>query len=239
MNFLNAVPDLYDFLRGPAFVFSFTVFALGCMYRVGQFIHLTKKIRGNSIAVASPVVDDRSILFQGKSPFKKILLKIRLKLRNTIFGTNPVMGVVSLVFHVLLFVTPVFLPAHNILADQSLGVSLFTLSEPLMDKFTVLMIAIGGFFFLRRIFIPRVRILSTMRDYGILLLVMAPFLTAFAAYHQFFYYRTVLFIHMIIGEIAIMAVPFTRLGHMPFFILSRFFIRGEYNWRPANRRWQR
>ena len=202
-------------------------------------MHFTAKIRGNNITVAAPSVDDRSILFQGKPAFKRSILKIRLRLRNTIFGTNPVMGVISLIFHILLFVTPIFLPAHNILADQSLGVNLFTLSEPLMDKFTVLLIAMGGFFFLRRIFIPRVRILTTMRDYGILLLVMAPFLTAYAAYHQLFYYRTVLFIHMIVGEIAIMAVPFTRLGHMPFFIFSRFFIRGEYNWKPGNRRWQR
>jgi hypothetical protein len=57
------------------------------------------------------------------------------------------------------------------------------------------------------------------------------------AYHQWLDYRTVLVTHMIIGEILIAAIPFTKLGHMPFFILNRFFTAGEYAWKPGNRRW--
>jgi nitrate reductase gamma subunit len=82
-----------------------------------------------------------------------------------------------------------------------------------------------------------VRALSTLRDYLVLLLVAAPFATAYMAYHHWLDYRTVLVTHMIVGEILIGAIPFTKLGHMPFLIFARFFMSSEYAWRPGNRRW--
>jgi hypothetical protein len=57
------------------------------------------------------------------------------------------------------------------------------------------------------------------------------------AYHQWLDYRSVLVTHMIIGEVVIATIPFTKLGHMPFLILSRFFGSGEGSWRPGRRRW--
>jgi nitrate reductase gamma subunit len=231
------LPDLYGFLCGPALVFSIFVFVAGFVYRALQFAHLTRKINNSYSVSANPVIDNRSILFHGKSFFQRTLTWIKLKVQRTIFGSNPVMAVVTVVFHTLLFVTPVFLNSHNVLADQYIGISLFTFPDKLMDVFTILLIAICIFFFTRRLFISRVRLLTTLSDYFVLLLVIAPFITAFIAYHQFFYYRTFLFIHIITGEIAIMAVPFTRLGHMPFFIFSRFFISGEYNRKRGNRAW--
>jgi nitrate reductase gamma subunit len=147
------------------------------------------------------------------------------------------MGVVSLVFHLALFLVPLLLPAHNVLFYQSLRVSLPTLPEPVMDYFTAGLLVIGAFFLLRRIFVPRVRALTTLRDYLVLLLVAAPFVTAYMAYHQWLDYRTVLVTHMFIGEVLIAAIPFTKLGHMPFSIYARFFEAWEYAWKPGNRRW--
>jgi len=177
----------------------------------------------------------------GSLHFEGFLLKkitnIQINIRNTILATHPAMGIITLFFHILLFITPLFLTAHNIISDLTIGVSLFTLSERLSDTFTILLISIGGFFLARRIFIPRVRVISTVRDYLMLLFVMSPFVSAFIAYHHFFNYHVVIFIHMIIGEIAIMAVPFTGLVHMPFIIFSRFFIDSEYSIIPGNRGW--
>lgn len=234
---MNSLPDLYSFLCGPAFVFSLFVFIAGCLHRVIQFAHLTRKINNGYRPALNQVIDDRSILFQGKSGFKKTIISLKLKLQRTIFGSNPVMGPVSLVFHILLFITPVFLSAHNILADQYIRISLFSLPDQLMDTFTICVIIICLFFIVRRLFIPRVRMLTTISDYFVLILVMIPFISAFVTYHQFFNYKTSLFIHIITGEIAIMAVPFTSLGHMPFLVFSRLFIGGEYNRKAGNRTW--
>jgi nitrate reductase gamma subunit len=227
--------DIYAFLLGPGLLLALLVFAAGCIFRIMQFRRWTRKIR--KTAIAKPAVDQKSILFKDKSAFGKLFLLLKLKIHTTIFGSNPVMGILSLIFHILLFATPIFLPAHNILAGHYLGISLPSISESLMDKFTVVLIAFGLFFLLRRIFVPRVRVLSTLRDYVVLILVMAPFISGFNAYHQFSDYKSTLIAHIIISEIAIMVVPFTSLGHMPFFIFSRFFIGSEYNWKPGNRSW--
>jgi nitrate reductase gamma subunit len=228
--------DLYSFLCGPALIFSIFVFIAGCIYRIIQYFHISLiKIR-QSITQPCPVTDN-SILFGNKNAIRKILTYIRLKVKRTILGSNPVMGTVSVVFHVFVFITPVFLSAHNVIADQFTGLSLFSVQDNLMDKFTVLIIIICLFFLFRRIFIPRVRVLSTTGDFILLLLVILPFISAFISYHQFFNYKISLYIHIITGEIAIMAVPFTKLGHMPFIIFSRFFIKGEYNSRYADRTW--
>ena len=93
------------------------------------------------------------------------------------------------------------------------------------------------FFLARRILVPRVRILSTLADYLILLLVAAPFVTAYAAHHQWLDYHTLLVAHTIAGEALIAAIPFTKLGHMPFLIFSRFFTASEYSLKTASRRW--
>jgi nitrate reductase gamma subunit len=182
-------------------------------------------------------IDKRSVLFSGKTGIKNLITYLKLKIQKSIFGSNPVMGIISFVFHALLFITPVFLSAHNIIADQFTGLSFFTLPDRLLDKFTLLIIAICVFFVIRRIYIPRVRLLTTISDYIVLILIIFPFFSAFAAYHQLFNYKISLYIHIITGEIAIMAVPFTKLGHMPFIIFSRLFVRGEYNSIYANRRW--
>jgi nitrate reductase gamma subunit len=229
--------DLYSFLCGPAFVFSILLFTGGCLYRIFQFMQMTRKLNRASYNPPHPVLDNRSILFSGKTVLRKISIYLKLKIKRTIFGINPVMGAVSAFFHTLLFFTPFFLSAHNILVDQYTGISLFSLPDQLMDKLTVLLIIICLFFLFRRFFILRVRILTTVSDYFVLLLVMLPFITALIAYHQLFNYKISLFMHIISGEIAIITIPFTKLGHMPFFIFSRFFVSGEYNSKYANRTW--
>ena len=217
----SVIPDLYDFLLGPGFFISIIVFTTGLFFRLFQLTRATHKIRTITIDAENhtcSIPSSRGVINRGK-----IISSIKIKLINTIFGTNPVMSVISLVFHILLFITPLFLAAHNIIADLTIGVSFFTIPEGLSDVFTIVIISIGGFFLARRILIPRVRIISTVRDYFLLIIVLAPFVSGFLAYHQFFNYRVVIFAHMIIGEISIMAVPFTGLVHMPFTFFFTFF----------------
>ncbi len=233
MNF--AFTDFYAFLRGPGFVISVLVFAAGFIYRSAVMIRATRKIRKQSFNLENYKWNGH---VQTKGPlFHRIIFIFKNKIRNTIFGTNPVIGIISLIFHILLFITPVFLSAHNIIADLTIGLSLPALPEQLTDIFTILLLSMGGFFLSRRIFIPRVRIISTSRDYMILLFVMAPFFSGFLAYHQFFNYRAVIFTHMVIGEIAIMIIPFTSLAHMPFILFSRFYIDSEHNITAGRRTW--
>lgn len=229
--------NLYDLALGPLFIAAWFLFVLGFAWRIVVFRRRTR-------AIAAPVVppppsskDDLEFLLKGRNRLGRLLFLVRRWAGRTIFGTNPVMGIMSLVFHVLLFLVPLFLPAHNQLLARSLGGSLPSLPVDLMDLLTLVFIAVGGLFLLRRILLPPVRALTTVRDYLILILVAAPFVSAYLAHHRVLDYSTVVLIHMFVGDIVIGAIPFTRLGHMPFLLLARFFIAGEYAWRPANRRW--
>jgi nitrate reductase gamma subunit len=230
--------DLYDIALGPAFVIAWILFAGGFAWRILQFTRMTRKtVPGSVIPNPVPVRGDTEFLLKGKTAVGRALLRYRRWERRTIFHTNPVMARVSAVFHALLFLIPLLLPAHNILFYQGTRLSLPTLPEPLMDKLTLLLIAFGAFFLVRRILVPRVRVLSTVRDYLVLLLVAAPFVTAYMAYHHWLDYHVMVLVHMIVGEVLIAAIPFTKLGHMPFLIFARFFASSERAWKPGNRRW--
>ncbi len=237
--------ELYDFIRGPLFILAWLLFAAGIAWRILLFRRLTRSLRGAKAAqpaaapqaAAGSASADFVFMTRNMSPAARLVFRARRWLKRTVFASSPVMGAVSLVFHIALFLVPLLLPAHNILFFQTLRIALPTLPEALMDKLTLGLLAIGAFFLLRRVVFPRVRALTTVRDYLILLLVAAPFVTAYMAYHQWLDYRTVLVIHMIVGEIVIAAIPFTKLGHMPFLLFSRFFMSAEYSWKPGNRRW--
>jgi len=238
--------DLYDVAMEPLFILAWVTFAAGFAWRILLFRRLTRPALEASAAVpaagargvtARAVSEDMAFLSRGTSGVGVLLFRLRRWVRRTVFADHPVMGAVSLVFHTGLFAVPLLLPAHNILLLRRFGVGLPTLPGPLADKLALGLLALGAFFLLRRILHPRVRALSTIRDYAVVLLVAAPFVTAYMAYHHVLDYRTVLVTHMILGEILIGSIPFTKLGHMPFLILSRFFLSGEYAWRPGNRRW--
>ena len=64
--------------------------------------------------------------------------------------------------------------------------------------------------------------------YLILAIVATPFVTGFIAYHQWFGYRFFFFAHILSGEIMLMAIPFTRLGHMFFAPLTRAYTGSEF-----------
>jgi nitrate reductase gamma subunit len=237
-----AALDLAGILMGPAFILAWILFVLGCACRVAQFMSLTRRAR-HAPAASVPFTDpgpaaaDREFLLRGEPWLGRLLSRYRMWRRGTVFGSHPVMARVSLLFHVLLFLVPLLLPAHTSLLSRALGARLPVLPTPLLDLLTLVFLVIGGFFLARRILVPRVRILSTLGDYLILLLVAAPFLTAYAAHHRWLDYHALLIAHMLVGEALIAAIPFTKLGHMPFLIFSRFFTASEYSLKTAGRRW--
>ncbi|MGD9217629.1 MAG: hypothetical protein PVJ84_22650, partial [Desulfobacteraceae bacterium] len=74
---------------------------------------------------------------------------------------------------------------------------------------------------LRRIALPQVRILTKPYDLLVLAIAMAPFLTGFLAHMQVGNYNLWLILHILSGEIMLVAIPFTKLSHFLLFFLSR------------------
>jgi nitrate reductase gamma subunit len=44
-------------------------------------------------------------------------------------------------------------------------------------------------------------------------------------------------VHILAGEVLLMTIPFTKLGHMLFFFLYRFLIGNEYSFARGERTW--
>jgi nitrate reductase gamma subunit len=142
------------------------------------------------------------------------------------FGTHswrfyPWFTILVFVFHIGLLLTPIFLLGHNLLLQERWGFSLPTLPEGFADALTIAMLIAALFILLRRIGKPQVRILTTAYDILLIVIATAPFITGFIAYRQIGDYNFWLILHILCGEIMLIAIPWTKLSHFLLFFLSR------------------
>jgi hypothetical protein len=156
---------------------------------------------------------------------------------NSVLRIHPLVSTVTVVFHLLLFVVPLFLLAHNELIRGAIGLSLPALPDGLADALTVVVLLGGGFFLFRRVFLARVRAISSAWDYFILLVTVTPFLSGFMAYHQWGDYPALMIVHILSAELALILIPFTKLSHMLYFFLYRLLIGSEYSFGQGKRVW--
>ena len=212
-------PSLYNLLRGPLVWIAFLVFIGGSIYKVREMILLARNEK-----VVMPYISLKLTLrslFHWLIPFNSVNWRLR-----------PVITIVTFLFHIGLVFTPIFLVAHNVLINESWGIDWWTLPENLADIMTMIVIGSCIFFFLRRIFAPEVRFVTFADDYLILAITFLPFITAFLAYHQWLLpNKTMVILHMLFGEIMLIAIPFTRLGHMFYFFLTRAYMGSDHGFR--------
>lgn len=203
------------------------VFVGGTGYRIVQLFLLTRK-KERARCPSRGIRED--------SPEERKLRAV-IFLQNSLLGQHPIMAIVSLVFHCCLFAVPILTHAHNLLLRESWGVSLFSLPDPVIDVLTAIVLLGALFFLLRRLVIPRVRAISTSYDHLVLFITAAPFLTGLMAYHQWGDYNTIVTLHILAGELMLIAVPFTKLGHMVFFFFARILLGSEFSFWRGNRTW--
>jgi len=215
------IAALYPLASGPLVWFSVTFFFAGCTYQVIHFLRLT---RPKPPPAALPT-----------QPVRLVETVLRHTIGFTWPGKEKSLALVSLFFHAVLVLIPLFLLGHNIMLRNAIGLSLFSLPEIVADRLTVLLLLCALFFLLRRLLIRRVRRLTSFYDYWVLGLAIAPFATGFLAYHQILPYQTILTLHMLCGELMLIAIPFTKLSHMIFYFLNRFLLGTEYSAGPGKR----
>lgn len=141
---------------------------------------------------------------------------------------NPFFTLLVFVLHIGLLLTPIFLMGHNVMLQENFGISLPTISESTADFLTVLVIIAVILLALRRIALPEVRIITDFKDYVVLLIAVAPFVTGLLAHYQVANYDFWLIIHILAGEILLIAIPLTKLSHFILFFLSRMQLGMDY-----------
>ncbi len=204
---------MYDFVTGPLAWLAFSVFFVGVIARVVLYIRgLDWKLDRvtYTVNVSYGIKGALRSIFQWLFPF----------------GTHswrfyPFMTVLVFAFHIGLLFTPIFLIAHNVMMWERWGIRLWTLPEPVADVMTLTVMICAVFLVLRRIALAEVRILTTAYDYLVLSIAVAPFFTGYMAHIQMGDYRFWLILHILSGEIMLMAIPFTKLSHFIGFFLSR------------------
>ncbi len=223
---------MLEFIRGPLIWISFLIFVLGLLYQAFRFFTLTQKKEWVFIEI--PFNPDKPPSKRWTQRLGEGLIYLKKK---TIWGHHPLMAGITSVFHISLFIVPLFLLGHNILLEEAWGISLWSFGESFSDKLTCIPLGCGGFFLFRRLFIRKVRVITTTYDYVALGITLAPFVTGYLTYHQYFNYQTMIHLHILAGEVMFITIPFTKLGHMLFFFLYRFFIGSEYSFARGTRTW--
>jgi nitrate reductase gamma subunit len=211
---------MYEFVTGPLAWLSFAIFFIGLIVRIVLYIKgLDWKM--------DRVTYRENVSYGIKGALRSILFWL-FPYGSHSWRNNPWFTLWVFVMHFGLLFTPIFLLGHNVLLKERWGISLWTLPEAVADGLTVIVIVSVLFLILRRIALPEVRLITTLYDYLLLAIAVAPFITGFLAYHRAPDYYSWLIAHILCGEIFLIAIPLTKLSHFILFFLSRAQLGMDY-----------
>ena len=229
--------DLYELIRGPVMTGTIILFVICLVYRVGQFFLATFRLSRNTTAYGIR----KTLQFGFREHIQSIpqkLRKLRTHYRNSVFSMMPFTISLTVAYHAIIVIAIFFTVGHNVMLDLSWGFSFPSIPEKTMDVLAIFVIVVSLYYLMRRAFSAKMRFPVIFRDYVAILATAAPFVTGFMAYHQWFDYRTVIICHMISGQLMLIALLYTKLGHMIFFFFGRVSLRGELNLLHGSRAWK-
>lgn len=211
---------MYQFVTGPLLWLSFIIFVVGCIVRIVRYI------RGLDWQ-ADRVAYSEHFSYGMKGAIRSVAFWL-VPFGTRSWRSNPFFAVLFFIFHICLIVTPIFLLAHNIILKERWGFSLWALPESVADSMTIALIVSAIFIILRRIALSEVRILTSAYDYLVLAIAVAPFISGFIAHHLASDSSCWTIVHILCGEIMLIAIPFTKLSHFVLFFMSRGQLGMDY-----------
>ncbi|MGA8186262.1 MAG: hypothetical protein WB819_21740 [Terriglobia bacterium] len=193
-----------DFARGPLFRLSFALMVLGLLriflvtllgvkeayQRNPDKIVSWKEIRRQTVGWLFPVA--------------------------RLWKQRPVYSTLSFLFHIGMIATPLFLASHVLLWRNAVGFGWPALPQQVANWLALLVLVTGTGIFLGRALHRGARKLSKFQDYLWPLLIMAPFATGYIASNAAISPRTyqgMMLVHLYVGDLILLMIPFTRLAH--------------------------
>jgi nitrate reductase gamma subunit len=206
------VEGLLHFLQGPLFRLTFAVGALGLL-RV-----ILLDLAG--LVEAYRKAGDKNV------PWADALKKTIAWLLpvNRIWHRRPVYSLISILFHIGLLLTPIFLFAHVTLWQKTIGLGWWTLPSVVADWLTMATVVFGLALFLGRIGSSGARAISRKQDYLWPLLLIVPFITGLLCANvtlQPHHYQLLMAAHLLSAELIFVLVPFTKIAHCILMPLSQ------------------
>jgi nitrate reductase gamma subunit len=192
-----------DFARGPLFRVSLAICLLGLAYRLGNAlwqIHRSYRQSGDKRLQKKAVL---KATMQGLLPFR-------------MFRVRPLYTLASAGFHLGILLVPLFYVGHVTLWQESLPVTWPTLGPAVSDALTL--VAISGLIFvlLGRLLIRASRDLTSREDAGILIFLLCLVASGYWAAHATsspFDPRAMLLTHLLLGNLALILTPLTKIVH--------------------------
>jgi len=209
--------DFYLLVSGPLAWIAFAVFLLGSARKLGGIL---MKARKKDVFIHEYWSWSHAFLsfFHWLLPFGSVNSR-----------QQPVMTVITFLFHLGIVLVPLFTLGHLVLLEESfLGLTWPALPDGLVDVFAFIVIGGCCYFAWRRVALPQVRYVTSGSDFAILTMVAAPFVTGVMAYHGIGDGLLMTSLHMLSGEVMLAAIPFTRLGHMLTFWVVRGYTASEF-----------
>ncbi len=201
-----------EFGRGPLFRAALALMVLGLLRVV--FLSLA------ALLEAHRRTEDRVL------PWRDIVRQTAAWLfpLGRLWRTWPVYSTISVVFHVGLIVTPLFLAAHLLLWQRATGFAWPALPQAAADVLTLAALAAAALLFLGRALSPAARALSRPQDLLWPLLLMLPFATGYAASNVALSpraYQAFMLVHIYSGILVMLLIPFTKIAHCVLLPLSQ------------------
>jgi len=207
--------DVYELVRGPLAWVAVIIFVTGSLFRIISMLVTGKK---------EPVLYPSTSL---KGAARSIVHGL-IPFGSTYMRRQPLFAVVTIGFHLGVIILPLFLLAHIVLWYESWQILWWSLPDLLADLMAIWVILACIYFLVRRSVVPEVKKVTRPADVLLPAIILLTFLTGFLAYHQWGPYRPILILHVLAGEILLIAIPFSKLGHMLFFMFSRAYMGAEF-----------
>ena len=206
---------LLDFAKGPLFRLTFALMVLGLIriliLDIWCIIEAYRKAGDKEIHWKSAIIKTIGWLI----PVKRV------------FNRQPLYSLFAILFHVGLILVPIFLYAHVQLWKGALGVGWITLPKSWADLLTISTIVFGLAIFLGRLISKNTRFLSRTQDYIWPLILIIPFITGYVCANMNISpsnYQIFMLVHILVGELIFVLIPFTKIAHCILAPLSQFII---------------
>ena len=199
-----------EWARGPVFRACFVIMLLG----------LARVVVLNTVSIASLVYASKK---NGRTvPWGPVLTATLQWIFPVKKGleARAVFSATSMLFHVCIIVTPIFLGAHILLWERGLGFSWPAISNLAADYLALLAILTGVALLAQRVGAPASRAISRAQDYFLPLLIIVPFFTGYLAMHPSlnpFGYNGTMFVHVMSANLIFLLIPFTKMSHVVLF----------------------
>lgn len=207
--------DLYELARGPLASAAFAIFAGGTLVRIYLLLSNAKRL-------------NRLNPEKSRSGGTKSIVKGLLPYGLSYMRQNPLFTAITFIFHLCVLLLPVLLLAHTVLIYESWNLQWVSLPDGLADGMAMAALAAVIFFGVRRVLVREVRELTNTADWVILGVVGGVLLSGLVAYHQWGSYRSWLIAHVLLADLLLVMIPFTKLVHMALFPLTRGYLGAEY-----------